>query len=85
MRQPYGLAADRFGAHIPGMTELVEWLTGTHKCDCGAEYKVTVIKTPTDNAICEKCGTLMDSQSNRSFLAYERISRDDAAMPCQWR
>jgi hypothetical protein len=75
--QPYGLETDRFGAHIPGMTEFVEWLTGTHTCDCGAQYKVAVIKTPTDNAICEKCGTLMDSQSNKSFLTYERMPGDE--------
>ena len=59
------------------MTEFVEWLSGTHKCDCGAKYKVTVIKTSTDSVTCEKCGTLMDSQSNKSFLAYERIPRDE--------
>ena len=38
------------------MTEFVEWLTGTHKCGCGAEYKVTVTEAPTDNVTCEKCG-----------------------------
>jgi hypothetical protein len=75
--QPYGLETDRFGAYIPGMTEFVEWLTGTHKCDCGAQYKVAVIKTPTDDAVCEKCGTLMDSRSNKSFLTYERMPGDE--------
>ena len=77
MRQPYGLATDRFGAHIPDMTEFVEWLTGTHQCDCGAKYKVTVIETPTDSVTCEKCGTLMDSRPNKSFLAYERMPGDE--------
>jgi hypothetical protein len=77
LRQPHGLATDRFGAHIPGMTEFVEWLTGTHKCDCGAKYKVTVIETPTKSVTCEKCGALMDSQPNKSFLAYERFPRDE--------
>jgi hypothetical protein len=65
------------GAHIPGMTEFVEWLTGTHTCDCGAKYKVTVIETPTGNVSCEKCGTLMDSRANESFLAYERMPGEE--------
>ena len=55
------------------MIEFVEWLTGTHTCNCGAEYKVTVTEVPTDNVTCEKCGTLMDCRANRSFLTYERI------------
>jgi hypothetical protein len=59
------------------MTEFVEWLTGTHKCDCGAKYKVTVIATPTDGVTCEKRGTLMDSRPNNSFLAYERIPGEE--------
>jgi hypothetical protein len=59
------------------MTEFVEWLTGTHKCDCGAKYKVAVVRTPADSVTCEKCGTLMDSRSNKSFLAYERIPGDE--------
>ena len=59
------------------MTEFVEWLTGTHKCDCGAKYKVAVIKTSTDNVTCEKCGTVMDSRRNQSFLAYERMPGDE--------
>jgi hypothetical protein len=59
------------------MTEFIEWLTGTHKCDCGAKYKVTVTKAPTGSVICEKCGTLMDSPANKSFLAYKRIPGDE--------
>jgi hypothetical protein len=55
------------------MTEFVEWLTGTHECSCGAKYKVTVTEAPTNDVICEKCGTLMDSRPNESFLAYERM------------
>jgi hypothetical protein len=27
--------------------------------------------------ICEKCGTLMDSPANKSFLAYKRILGDE--------
>jgi hypothetical protein len=61
------------GAHIPSMIEFVEWLTGTHKCDCGAKYKVTVTEAPADNVTCEKCGALMDRPTNKSLLAYERI------------
>lgn len=61
------------GTHIPNMTEFIEWLTGTHQCDCGAKYRVTVTEAPSGNVICEKCGTLMDRSANRSFLAYERI------------
>ena len=77
MRQPYGLATDRFGAHIPGITEFAEWLTGTHKCDCGAKYKVAVIETLIDSVTCEKYGTVMDNRSNKSFLAYERMPGDE--------
>ena len=58
------------------MTEFVEWLTGTHTCNCGAKYNVTVTEAPTDDVICEKCGTLMDSRVNESSLTYERIPRD---------
>lgn len=29
---------------------------------------------PTDSVTCEKCGTLMDSRENRSFLAYARMT-----------
>jgi hypothetical protein len=58
------------------MTEFVEWLTGTHKCGCGAEYKVTVTERPTDNVTCEKCSVLMDRPANRSFLTYERLPQD---------
>jgi hypothetical protein len=59
------------------MTEFVEWLTGTHKCDCGAKYKVTVTEAPTVRVACEKCGTVMDSPSNKSFLTYERMPGDE--------
>jgi hypothetical protein len=58
------------------MIEFVEWLTGTHKCDCGAEYAVNVIVGPTRNVACEKCGTLMDGPTNKSFLTYKRLPRD---------
>jgi len=58
------------------MTEFVEWLTGTHRCACGANYKVTVTAVPTDDVTCEKCGTLMDSPTNQSFFAYARIPGD---------
>jgi hypothetical protein len=59
------------------MTEFVEWLTGTHKCECGANYKVTVTAIPADRATCEKCGILMDHPTNKSLLAYERIPEDE--------
>ena len=59
------------------MTEFIEWLTGTHKCGCGAEYKVTVTETPTDDVTCEKCGALMDRRANKSFLTYERMAQDE--------
>jgi hypothetical protein len=59
------------------MTEFIEWLTGTHTCDCGAKYNVAVIKTLTDSVSCEKCGTVMDNRSNKSFLAYERMPGDE--------
>jgi hypothetical protein len=59
------------------MTEFVEWLTGTHKCKCGAKYKVTVTETPPDRATCEKCGILMDHPADKSLLTYERIPGDE--------
>jgi hypothetical protein len=58
------------------MTEFVEWLTGTHRCGCGAKYSVTVTGVPTRSVTCEKCGTLMDTPANQSFLAYTRIPGD---------
>jgi hypothetical protein len=77
LRQPEGLETDRFGAHIRRMTEFVEWLTGTHKCDCGAKYKVAVTEAPTVRVTCEQCGTLMDSPTTKSFLTYERMPGDE--------
>jgi hypothetical protein len=59
------------------MTEFVEWLTGTHICECGAKYKVTVTETPPDLTTCEKCGILMDRPADKSFLTYERIPGDE--------
>jgi len=55
------------------VTEFVEWLTGTHTRECGAEYKVAVTKVPTDSVSCEKCGIVMDHPTRKSLLAYERI------------
>jgi hypothetical protein len=59
------------------MTEFVEWLTGTHRCGCGAKYNVTVTEAPPDRVNCEKCGILMDCSANKSLLAYERIPGDE--------
>jgi hypothetical protein len=53
--------------------EFVEWLTGTHDCECGAKYKVAVTKDPADTVSCEKCGIVMDHPTAKSRLAYERI------------
>jgi hypothetical protein len=61
---------------VPLVTEFVEWLTGTHKCACGAKYKVTVTQTPAARISCEKCGTVMDHPAAESRLAYERITSD---------
>ena len=63
------------------MTEFVEWLTGTHTCGCGAEYKVSVTEVPTDDVACEKCGLLMDCRANRSFLTYERTADKTDPLP----
>jgi hypothetical protein len=65
------------GRIFASMTEFVEWLTGMHTCDCGARYKVAVTEAPTNDVSCEKCGTLMDSRVNESFLTYERVPRDE--------
>jgi len=59
------------------MTEFVQWLTGTHTCDCGAKYKVTVTATAPDSVTCERCGTLMDHPDNNSRLAFERVAADE--------
>jgi hypothetical protein len=63
--------------HIPGMTEFVQWLTGTHECGCGARYNVSVTEVPARSVTCEKCGTLMDSPANQSFFAYTRMPEDE--------
>jgi hypothetical protein len=65
------------------MIEFVQWLTGTHLCGCGAKYTVAVTKVPTGNVICEKCGTLMDRASNRSFFTYERTWGMNDADKCR--
>ena len=58
------------------MSEFVQWLTGTHQCNCGARYNAVVTSVPTGDAIFGKCGTLMDCAANRSFFVYERIPGD---------
>jgi hypothetical protein len=58
------------------MTEFVEWLTGTHKCECGAKYKVAVSQAALPRAYCEKCGVLMDHPADKSLLIYERVPED---------
>jgi hypothetical protein len=60
-------------ARNQSVTEFVEWLMGTHKCDCGAKYKVTVTDTPAKSMTCEKCGIMMDHPADKSRLAYERM------------
>ena len=50
------------------MTEFVEWLTGTHTCNCGAKYKVTVTEAHLERVNCEKCGVVMDHPTDKSFL-----------------
>jgi hypothetical protein len=59
------------------MTEFVQWLTGTHQCDCGAKYKVTVTEVPTGSVNCENCGALMDCPANRSFFTYARMQKNE--------
>jgi hypothetical protein len=55
---------------------------GTHKCDCGAKYKVTVTKAPTDYMNCEKCGTLMDNPARAFwFMSAYRGTNDPAPAP----
>ena len=63
------------------MAEFVEWLTGKHKCACGAAYHVTVTEAPTGNVTCEQCGILMDSSANKSFLVYELIQTVERQAP----
>ena len=58
------------------MTEFVEWLTGTHQCDCGAKYKVAVSQAALPRAYCERCGVLMDRPADKSLLSYERVLGD---------
>jgi hypothetical protein len=70
------LRAGNAASHKPSGHDRIRGMT-THKCDCGTKYKVAVTKTLADRVICEKCGTLMDRQSNKSVLAYERIPGDE--------
>jgi hypothetical protein len=60
------------------MAGFFERITGTHTCDCGAKYRVTATRTPfpdTDDAKCEKCGTVMDIWHNStSFRSYDLVA-----------
>lgn len=45
------------------MRKFFDRLLGKHTCECGAVYKVTVIRSPspdTDDIYCEACGKVMD-------------------------
>ena len=64
------------------MTGFWERITGKHTCKCGAVYEITTTRTPfpdTDNAVCEVCGTEMDSwRQSTSFRSYTLISRPES-------
>jgi predicted Zn finger-like uncharacterized protein len=60
------------------MVGFLEWLTGKHKCECGAVYRVTKTKTPFPDreVVCEHCGKVMDRwRQSPSFRSYDLISR----------
>jgi hypothetical protein len=63
------------------MTEFVEWLTGTHKCDCGARYTVTVTRVTAVSVTCEKCDGLPCQPELFGLCAYigGRMTESDAA------
>jgi hypothetical protein len=61
------------------MGGIFEWITGMHKSECGAVYRVRKTKTPfpgTNDVICEYCGKVMDRwRQSASFRSYDLISR----------
>jgi hypothetical protein len=61
------------------MGRFLDWLTGKHKCDCGAMYQMATTTTEfpeTSNAVCEVCGKVMDSwRESTIFRSYNLISR----------
>jgi hypothetical protein len=65
------------------MGSFFDWLFGKHTCECGAVYKVTVIRSPnpdTDDACCEVCGMVMDSwQHSTRYGSYDLITQKRAS------
>jgi hypothetical protein len=63
------------------MGGFIEWLSGTHTCECGALYKIRTSRTPspnTDSVNCDVCGMEMDSWRNSASLrSYELVSRPE--------
>jgi hypothetical protein len=63
------------------MGGLIEWLSGTHTCECGAVYRVRVTRSPfpdTDTANCDVCGKEMDRWRNStSFRSYELVTKSE--------
>jgi hypothetical protein len=61
------------------MLKFFDWLLGKHTCECGAAYKVTMIRSPsrdTDDACCEVCGKVMDSwEHSTSVRSYDLIAQ----------
>jgi hypothetical protein len=59
------------------MGKFFEWLLGKHTCECGAVYKVTVLRSPspdTDDVCCEVCGKVMDGWlHSTSYRSYDLI------------
>jgi hypothetical protein len=52
------------------MGGFIEWLSGTHTCECGALYKIRTSRTPspnTDSVNCDVCGKEMDKLAQFYF------------------
>src|SRR5262249_28073024 len=68
--------------HLPDkgrfMGRFFDWLFAKHTCECGAVYKVSVIRSPspdTDDACCEACGLMNSWQHSTRYRSYDLMSQ----------
>jgi hypothetical protein len=63
------------------MARFFDWLLGKHTCQCGAAYRMTLVRSPspdTDDACCEVCGKVMDSWEHAThYWSYDLLNRTD--------
>jgi hypothetical protein len=71
MRRTYGLALDRFRAHISGMAAIVQ-------CNCGAEYRRTEEKFLAPHTGDAVCGAGLESWLESTHVpSYELVERPE--------